>query len=113
LPKGDIITLPPQIISACIGLLFAHFASARLICRQFALNAAGEQTLEMAMKRMSLAARVNRPLVCSSGSMSRITPASRDHIADEKSAFPRERKEPIHDAAHVRKQLPVSRRCKA
>jgi hypothetical protein len=28
--------------------------------------------------------------------------ASRDHIADENFAFPKERKEPIHDAAHVR-----------
>jgi len=34
--------------------------------------------------------------------MSKITEASRDHIADENFAFPKERKEPIHDAAHVR-----------
>jgi hypothetical protein len=37
--------------------------------------------------------------------MSRITEASRDHIADEKFAFPKERKEPIHDAAHVRNAI--------
>jgi len=37
--------------------------------------------------------------------MSRITEASRDHIADEKFAFPRERKEPTHDAAHVRNAI--------
>jgi hypothetical protein len=34
--------------------------------------------------------------------MSKITEASRDHIANEEFAFPKERKEPIHDAAHVR-----------
>ena len=34
--------------------------------------------------------------------MSKITEAGRDHIADENFAFPKERKEPIHDAAHVR-----------
>lgn len=34
--------------------------------------------------------------------MSKITETSRDHIADENFAFPKERKEPIHDAAHVR-----------
>ena len=50
-------------------------------------------------------ARVNRPLVCSSESMSRITQTSRGHIADEKFAFPKERKEPIHDAAHVRNAI--------
>jgi hypothetical protein len=37
--------------------------------------------------------------------MSRITEARRDHIADEKFAFPKERKEPIHDAAHVRNAI--------
>ena len=41
-------------------------------------------------------------MACSSGSMSKITEARRDRIADEKFAFPKERKEPIHDAAHVR-----------
>jgi len=46
-------------------------------------------------------ARVNWQSVCWSGSMSKITEASRDHIADENFAFPKERKEPIHDAAHV------------
>ena len=47
-------------------------------------------------------ARVNWPLACSWRSMSKITEARRDHIADENFAFPKERKEPIHDAAHVR-----------
>jgi hypothetical protein len=37
--------------------------------------------------------------------MSMITEASSDHIADEKFAFPKERKEPIHDAAHVRNAI--------
>jgi hypothetical protein len=37
--------------------------------------------------------------------MSMITEASRNHIADEKFAFPKERKEPIHDAAHVRNAI--------
>jgi hypothetical protein len=34
--------------------------------------------------------------------MSKITEARREHIADGDFAFPKERKEPIHDAAHVR-----------
>ena len=34
--------------------------------------------------------------------MPKINEASREHIADENFAFPKERKEPIHDAAHVR-----------
>ena len=50
-------------------------------------------------------ARVNWPLVCKSRSMSKITESSRDHIADENFAFPKERKEPIHDAAHVRNAI--------
>ena len=50
-------------------------------------------------------ARVNWSLVCSSTSMPKITEASRDHIADENFAFPKERKEPIHDAAHVRNAI--------
>ena len=37
--------------------------------------------------------------------MSKITEAGRDHLADEKFAFPDERKEPIHDAAHVRNAI--------
>jgi hypothetical protein len=37
--------------------------------------------------------------------MSKITEASREHIADENFAFPKERKEPIHDAAHVRNAI--------
>jgi hypothetical protein len=56
-------------------------------------------------RRAAAMARVNWPLVCSSGSMSKITEASRDHIADENFAFPKERKEPIHDAAHVRNAI--------
>jgi hypothetical protein len=34
--------------------------------------------------------------------MSKINEVTRDHIATEDFAFPKERKEPIHDAAHVR-----------
>jgi hypothetical protein len=37
--------------------------------------------------------------------MSKITEFSRDHIADEDFAFPKERKEPIHDAPHVRNAI--------
>jgi hypothetical protein len=37
--------------------------------------------------------------------MSKIKEATRDHIADENFAFPKERKEPIHDAAHVRNAI--------
>jgi hypothetical protein len=37
--------------------------------------------------------------------MSKIIDASRDHIADENFAFPKERKEPIHDAAQVRNAI--------
>jgi hypothetical protein len=37
--------------------------------------------------------------------MAKITEASRDHISDENFAFPKERKEPIHDAAHVRNAI--------
>jgi len=49
--------------------------------------------------------RINWPLVCSSRRMSKITETSRDHIADENFAFPKERKEPIHDAAPVRNAI--------
>jgi hypothetical protein len=45
------------------------------------------------------------PLICYPGSMPKITEAKRDHIADESFAFPKERKEPIHDAAHVRNAI--------
>ena len=45
------------------------------------------------------------PLACSAVSMSKISEAIRDHIADENFAFPKERKEPIHDAAHVRNAI--------
>ena len=48
---------------------------------------------------------VNCQLVCWSRSMSKITEATRDHIADDNFAFPKERKEPIHDAAHVRNAI--------
>ncbi len=34
--------------------------------------------------------------------MSKINENARDHLAEEKFAFPKERKEPIHDASHVR-----------
>ena len=37
--------------------------------------------------------------------MSVITEAKRDQISDKDFAFPRERKEPIHDAAHVRNAI--------
>jgi len=37
--------------------------------------------------------------------MSKITEASRDRINDEDFAFPKERKEPIHDASHVRNAI--------
>jgi len=37
--------------------------------------------------------------------MSKITEANRDHISDEGFAFPKERKEPIHDAPHVRNAI--------
>jgi hypothetical protein len=37
--------------------------------------------------------------------MSKIKEATRDHISDENFAFPKERKEPIHDAAHVRNAI--------
>ena len=35
----------------------------------------------------------------------KITEARRDRLADKKFAFPAERKEPIHDAAHVRNAI--------
>ncbi|MGA3204271.1 MAG: DUF6582 domain-containing protein, partial [Bryobacteraceae bacterium] len=35
-------------------------------------------------------------------SMSKITEGTREHLADADFAFPKERKEPVHDAAHVR-----------
>src|ERR1019366_5383224 len=56
-------------------------------------------------RRVPAMARINWPLVCSSRSMSKITEASRDHIADENFAFPKERKDPINDAAHVRNAI--------
>jgi len=37
--------------------------------------------------------------------MAKITQASRDRISDENFAFPKEGKEPIHDAAHVRNAI--------
>ena len=37
--------------------------------------------------------------------MSKITETSREHIADDDFAFPKERKEPIRDAAHVRNAI--------
>ncbi len=37
--------------------------------------------------------------------MSKITEAKRDQLSGEDYAFPKERKEPIHDAAHVRNAI--------
>ena len=37
--------------------------------------------------------------------MSNITEAKRENIADDKFAFPKDRKEPIHDAAHIRNAI--------
>lgn len=37
--------------------------------------------------------------------MSELSEAQRDHIDSDKFAFPKERKEPIHDAAHVRNAI--------
>ena len=37
--------------------------------------------------------------------MSNLTEARRGQIANEDFAFPKERKEPIHDAAHVRNAI--------
>jgi hypothetical protein len=37
--------------------------------------------------------------------MSKITESTREHIETEEFAFPKERKEPIHDAAHVRNAI--------
>ena len=37
--------------------------------------------------------------------MSELNEQQRDHIDSDKFAFPEERKEPIHDAAHVRNAI--------
>ena len=37
--------------------------------------------------------------------MSELTEQQRDHIDSDKYAFPKERKEPIHDASHVRNAI--------
>jgi hypothetical protein len=37
--------------------------------------------------------------------MSTVTDADRDPIADANFAFPKERKEPLHDAAHARNAI--------
>jgi uncharacterized protein DUF6582 len=37
--------------------------------------------------------------------MSEITPSSREHLTNDSFAFPKERKEPIHDGAHVRNAI--------
>lgn len=37
--------------------------------------------------------------------MSKINEATREHLDDSNYAFPKERKEPIHDAAHVRNAI--------
>ncbi len=44
-------------------------------------------------------------MACSFVCMSKISQNSRDHIANEHFAFPKEEKEPIHDAAHVRNAI--------
>ena len=38
-------------------------------------------------------------------SITELTDARRDHIDSDKFAFPKERKEPIHDASHVRNAI--------
>ena len=37
--------------------------------------------------------------------MSELSEQQRDHIDSDKYAFPKERKEPIHDASHVRNAI--------
>ena len=37
--------------------------------------------------------------------MTELKEAQRDHIDSDKFAFPKERKEPIHDASHVRNAI--------
>ena len=37
--------------------------------------------------------------------MSELSEKQRDHVDSDKFAFPKERKEPIHDAAHVRNAI--------
>ena len=37
--------------------------------------------------------------------MSELSEKQRDHIDSDKFAFPKERKEPIHDASHVRNAI--------
>jgi len=37
--------------------------------------------------------------------MSELTEQQRDHIDSDRYAFPKERKEPIHDASHVRNAI--------
>jgi hypothetical protein len=37
--------------------------------------------------------------------MTELSERQRDHIDSDKFAFPKERKEPIHDAAHVRNAI--------
>ena len=48
---------------------------------------------------------MNGHWLAGSRSMSKITEATRDLIANENFAFPKQRKEPIHDAAHVRNAI--------
>jgi hypothetical protein len=54
---------------------------------------------------VTVAYRAKWQSACYLKNMSKINEASRDHIADENFAFPKERKEPIHDAAHVRNAI--------
>ena len=37
--------------------------------------------------------------------MSELSETQRDHVDSDKFAFPKERKEPIHDASHVRNAI--------
>ncbi len=37
--------------------------------------------------------------------MTELTEKQRDHVDSDKYAFPKERKEPIHDASHVRNAI--------
>jgi hypothetical protein len=50
-------------------------------------------------------AQLDWPLACPLAGMSKISEATRDCLDDGNFAFPKERKEPIHDAAHVRNAI--------
>jgi hypothetical protein len=46
-----------------------------------------------------------RNVICSSVGMSKLNQDKRDEVPDSKYAFPKERKEPLEDAAHVRNAI--------